>query len=356
MFSASSSSWSSSVRSAPRGALYLFSIGASLLGFLALTHATPFGASGTAVAYVEAIHHAVSPVALGRIETLLVHVGQKVSAGEPLAKLAARDLLTSRDKAVAQLAELEAAVIAATADEELRMTRDELRLLQTRAQERGSRAELAELSQRMKRLDALLDEQMIQAGPAEAARERQSELTARLETFDEAKQLGQAGLLQSGGSQHERTRTVQLHVEPARQAVLVQKASIRQLELQLDELTLRAPVDGVVSRISHQAGEVVSAGTEVVSLLSTRPGVLIAELQEALADRVQLGQGVSIRPREVFARALHGHVIELAPEIDELTLRARPSPGISAWGRRATLQLDDGNDVLPGQAFSVSLD
>ena len=31
-------------------------------------------------------------------------------------------------------------------------------------------------------------------------------------------------------------------------------------------------------------------------------------------------------------------------------------PGIAAWGRRATVQLDGGSDVLPGQAFSVSLD
>jgi len=356
VFSAPSSPWFTGLRSTPRGALYLFSVGASVLGFLALTHATPFGASGTAVAYAEAIHHAVSPVALGRIETLLVHVGQKVSVGEPLVKLDTRELLASREKAVAQLAELEAAVVAATADEELRMTRDELRMLETRAQERGSRAELTELSQRMKRLDALLDEQMIQAGPAEAARERQSQLAARLEAFDEAKQLGQAGLAQGSAGQHQRARTLQLHVEPARQAVYVQKASIRQLELQLEELTLRAPVDGVVSTISHQAGEVVSAGAEVVSLVSTRPGVLIAELQEALAGRVQVGQGVSVRPRDVFAHALHGHVIELAPEVDELAPRARPSPAISAWGRRATLQLDDGNDVLPGQAFSVSLD
>jgi len=58
----------------------------------------------------------------------------------------------------------------------------------------------------------------------------------------------------------------------------------------------------------------------------------------------------------LFSRALHGRIIELAPEVDEMYARARPSPGIAAWGRRATVQLDGGGEALPGQAFSVSLD
>jgi hypothetical protein len=65
---------------------------------------------------------------------------------------------------------------------------------------------------------------------------------------------------------------------------------------------------------------------------------------------------VTVRSKELFQRALHGRVLELAPEIDEMFPRARPSPGIPAWGRRATVQLDGGNEVLSGQAFNVSLD
>ena len=236
------------------------------------------------------------------------------------------------------------------------MTRSELWVLKARADERGDRASLAQISERMRRLDGLLDNQMIPAAQAEMAREKQKELAARVETFDQARVRGQAGLGQVGAGNHDHRRAVDAHVEPARRAVDVQKAAIRQLDLQIEQLTLRAPIDGLVTTITHRPGEIVPAGTEVVSLVSARPGVLVAELSEGMAARVKLGQGVSVRSKDLFSHALHGRVIELAPEVDEMFPRARPSPGIAAWGRRATVQLDGGGEVLPGQAFSVSLD
>ena len=352
----SSSPWLDAVRAAPRRIIYAIVIAGAALGFILLTHGKGLGANGNAVAYVEAVHYSVAPIALGRIDTLLVRVGQKVKQGEALAAMDARDLTAAREKAVAQLGQLEAAVVASTQDEEFQVTRSELWVLKARADEHGDRAELAEISERMHRLDALLDQQMIPAAQAEAAREKQKELAARIETFDQAKTRGQAGLGQTGAGNHDHGRAVDVHVEPTRRAVDVQKAAIHQLDLQIEQLTLRAPVDGVVTTLTHRSGEVVAAGSEILSLVTARPGVLVAELSEGMASRAKMGQNVTVRSKDLFAKGLHGRIIELAPEVDEMVDRARPSPGIAAWGRRATVQLDGAGEVLPGQAFSVSLD
>ena len=356
MLLASSSPWLDAVRAAPRRLLYAVSVIGAVLGFVALTHGKGLGNNGNSVAYVEAIHYTVSPIALGRIDKLSVQIGQRVKAGEPIVVMDDRELQAARDKAVLQLEELSAKVIASAQDEEFQVTRSELWVLKARADERGDRAALAQISERMQRLDGLLDKQMIPAAQAELTREKQKELSARIETFDQAKIRGQAGLGQIGAGNHDHRRAVDAHVEPARRAVEVQKAAIRQLDLQIEQLTLRAPTDGIVTMITHRPGEVVAAGSEVLSIVSARPGVLVVELSEAMAARVRLGQGVSVRSKELFSHALHGRVIELAPEVDEMFPRARPSPGIAAWGRRATVQLDGGGEVLPGQAFSVSLD
>jgi membrane fusion protein (multidrug efflux system) len=353
---ASSSPWLDAFRAAPRRAVYIVTVLAAGLGFLLLTHGKGLGTSGNAVAYVEAVHYSVAPIALGRVDKLSLRIGQKVKAGDVLAVMDDRDLQAARDKAVLQLAQLEATVIASNQDEEFQVTRSELWVLKARADERGDRAELAQIGERMRRLDALLDNQMIPAAQAELAREKQKELAARVETFDQAKVRGQAGLGQVGAGNHDHLRAVDAHVEPVRRAVEVQKAAIRQLDLQIEQLTLHAPSDGTVTTISHRPGEIVPAGTEVLSVVHARPGVLVAELSEGMAARARLGQGVSVRSKELLSRTLHGRVIELAPEVDEMLPRARPSPGIAAWGRRATVQLDGGGEALPGQAFSVSLD
>ena len=356
MLLASSSPWLDAVRAAPRRLVYVLAVVGAGLGFLALTHGKGLGSNGNAVAYVEAIHYAVSPMALGRIAQMSVSVGQHVKAGEVLATMDARELQAARETALAELAQLESKVIASAQDEEFQVTRSELWVLKARADERGDRASLAQISERMRRLDGLLDNQMIPAAQAELAREKQKELAARVETFDQARVRGQAGLGQVGAGNHDHRRAVDAHVEPARRAVEVQKAAIRQLDLRIEQLTLHAPVDGVVSLITHRPGEIVAAGSEVVSIVSARPGVLMVELSEGMAARAKLGQGVSVRSKDLFSRALHGRIIELSPEVDEMFPRARPSPGIAAWGRRATVQLDGGGEVLPGQAFSVSLD
>jgi multidrug resistance efflux pump len=208
----------------------------------------------------------------------------------------------------------------------------------------------------MNRLDALLAQQMIPAARVESARAKQRQLAARLAIIDRAKVRGQAGLGDDAAGPLDHDDAVNILVEPARRAVAVQEAVLRQIEIEINRLTLRAPLDGTVTSLSRQPGEVVAAGTEVLALVSGRPGVLVAELQEGMAARVQVGTGVTVRPKESFSGAMHGHIIELAPEVDEMIPRARPSPGIAAWGRRAAVQLDEGSDALPGQAFSVALD
>lgn len=356
MLVATSSPWLDAVKAAPRRLVYLVAVVGAGVGFLVLTHGKGLGTSGNAVAYVESVHYGVAPMDLGRLDKLEVKVGQKVKAGDVIAVMDSRELQAARDKATLQVALLESEVLSVTQDQEFQVTRSELWVLKARADERGDRAELAQIGARMKRLDDLLNNQMIPAGQAELAREKQQQLAARVETFDQAKSRGQAGLGQVGAGNHDHQRAVNFRVEPARRAVEVQKAVLRQLDLQIEQLTLRAPSDGTVSLISRRPGEVVPAGMEVVAIVSGRPGVLLAELSEGMAARAHLGQSVSVRSKEILSRTLHGHVIELSPEVDEMFVRARPSPGIAAWGRRATVQLDDGGDVLPGQAFSVSLD
>jgi len=144
---------------------------------------------------------------------------------------------------------------------------------------------------------------MITASAAESAREKQQGLAARVSTFDEARLRGQAGLSDAKAGARDHGRALELHVEPARRAVQVQEALLCQLDPRTEQLTLRAPVDGTVTVLTHRPGEVVSAGTEVVALVCGRADVLLAELPEGMADRVSVGQGVTVRPRDAFGSA-----------------------------------------------------
>jgi multidrug resistance efflux pump len=321
-------------------------------GFFFLRHGR-VGGGPRALAYGESVHHEIGSTVSGRILEVRVHVGQPIKAGEPVVVLEDRALQVARERASAQLEKLRADVAAATQDEESRVTRAELWVLKTRADERSDRAELDEVTSQMDRLNGLLERKLIPASEVETTRQKLSTLSARVKTYDQAIGRGQAGLDKAASTSHQSSVTTRL--EPFRQAVVVQQAAVRQLELAIEELTVRSPVDGVVSTLTHQSGDVVQPGAPLVSIVTSRPRMVVAILPESTAAKVTLGASAELRRDTIFlSAAISGRVVELAPEVEEIPARARPSPSVAAWGRRATIELGAGVDVLPGESFNVA--
>jgi multidrug resistance efflux pump len=322
----------------------------AVAGFLFLRHGR-LGAGPRALAYAESVHHQIGATVNGRIKEVRVHVGQRVKAGETLVLLEDRAVLAARDRANAQLEKLRADVTAATLDEDTRVSRSEIWTLKTRADEGSDRAELDEVTRQMDRLNGLLERQLIPASEVEATRQKLSTLAARVKAYDQAIGRGQAGL-DTRYSGHAKALAARL--EPYRQAVVVQEAAVKQLELALDELTVRAASDGVVSSLLHQTGDVVQPGVPLVVVVTSRPRTIIAIVSEATAAKVSLGTVAEIRrDTMIWSPMIEGRVVELAPEVEEIPPRARPSPTVPAWGRRATIELGPGPDVLPGEGFNV---
>lgn len=343
-------SWFSNVRSSPGRFAAPAAVVLALGGFLFLRQGR-LGAGPRATAYAESVHHQLGATVNGRIKEVRVHVGQDVKAGETLVVLEDRAVVASRERALAQLAKLRSDVVAATQDEETRVTRSELWVLKTRADEGSDRAELEEVQRQMDRLDGLLARQLIPASEVEATRQKLSTLVARVKAYDHAIGRGQAGL-DRGYAGHAKAVTTRL--EPYKQAVVVQEAAVKQLELALDELVVRSPTDGVVSSVLHQTGDVVQPGTALVSVVTSRPRTVIAIVPEVTANQVVLGAAADLRRDTMFWSAVQrGRVVELSPEIEETPQRARPSPTVPAFGRRVTIELGPGPDVVPGEAFHV---
>jgi multidrug resistance efflux pump len=317
----------------------------SLVGFYALRQGA-LAAGPIAPAYAEVVRHAVAPARGGRVEKVLVHVGQPVKAGDPLAVLEGRALELARERARAELKMLQAKVEATAQDREASLARSELQLVRVRADERGDRAGLRELAKQMERLDGLLSRQLVDATEAENIREKYRTLSARVHAYD------QAGVRPKGAQAQ--SQAIDLMVEPARQAVAVGEAELKELDFSIEQLTLRAPADGTVSTLTHRPGDYVQAGVEIASVVTTRPGVLVVIVPEQAARRVALGSAAKVRRDKLFSRAAEARVIELAPEVDEVPLRARPSPNIPAWGRRALIELNGAEETLPGEAYYVS--
>ncbi|NOU30054.1 MAG: HlyD family efflux transporter periplasmic adaptor subunit [Polyangiaceae bacterium] len=335
-------------------ALPVLLIVGALATFYALRHGHVVTGMDT-VAYADATHHRVAPVAPGRIDRVTVAVGQAVRKGDVVVEMDAAARRLELEKSRLELARREADLRAAAQTQDSEVTRSELWVLKAKADERGDRAELAELRSRVVRLDQLVADKLVGSSEAERAKERLRALSARVETYDQATQLGRGGLAASTGPRSQHQTDVEARLEPLRQAIQVQRAAIALLELEVAELTVKAPCDGVVSVLVRQPGEVVEAGAEIVTLVTARPKTVVAMLSEQAVEGVRPGAVVDVKRNQFTSASYPGRVVSVAPELEELPLRARPSPQTPLWGRRVLIELTIDGELVPGEAFRVSL-
>jgi membrane fusion protein (multidrug efflux system) len=116
--------------------------------------------------------------------------------------------------------------------------------------------------------------------------------------------------------QASRTGPQQLRVTKARADVAnarVQQASaaLAQAELNLQRTSITAPSDGIVSRKSVEAGQVIQAGQPLFALVSQGDVWVTANFKETQLRHVQPGQRVTIDV-DGLGRELNGHVDSIA--------------------------------------------
>lgn len=330
-------------------------VAAALLGFVVLSRGTGAG-RGTITAYAEAQVHSVAALQPGRIASVPVHLGQRVRAGDVLAVLDRRTLELQRDRLVAQFAQAQAQLEAERDVEGAALQRGQLQAVRSHAAEESARAELHELEQQLERLKPLLEQHLIRAHEIEEVRQRRETVAAELA----ARSLGSAREKQLLGlrprTTAEQGQRLQQRLAPYEATVRVQQAALREVEHALTEMTLRAPVDGAVGEILHRPGDVVTAAVVVVTVVRARPGYVVAYVPERQVRGLDVGTGVVLRRLGQLGGALRGRVVEIAPLVDEVPVRARVSPTVPLWARRVAVHIDDNAALVPGEAFHVTVD
>jgi HlyD family secretion protein len=273
---------------------------ASLLGVVAGVHgcresraADVHGTGSLEVVEVDA-----APLTPGRVVRVLVREGQSVRAGEIVAVVAQPTLPADIEGRRARLASAEA---------QLRNLERGARTAEIDAAEaelRTAEAEAGRSARDLARLQSLLDAGAVSRQQLDAARAAAQVAAGRRDAAREAL------LLMRQGARPELISVARAEVASAR-------AAVQSAERTAGDLTLTAPVDGVVVSRNAEPGEVVGAGQSVVTIADpTRPFVRIYVNQRALPlirrggaasatldafpDRRFPGQVAAINPRAEF--------------------------------------------------------
>lgn len=130
--------------------------------------------------------------------------------------------------------------------------------------------------------------------------------------------------LSAAQEQHELSRigNRQEDIMSAEHAVVQAKGNYDTLQSQLNDMTIRAPFDGVITQKYADSGAIVTPTTSAATTSATSSSIvalagtleMVAQVAETDIGKIQLGQPVEIISNAYPDMVFHGHVTQIAPE------------------------------------------
>jgi membrane fusion protein (multidrug efflux system) len=305
----------------------------------------------------------VTPVAArvgGSVVRVLVIDNQQVDQGAVLVEIDPRDYQVALDKAKADVADAEAAAIAATsnvpvmsaqttgdvsaakggvdsaqsgvtaAEREVDVAR--ARLVTAQSKQREVEANATKTARDVERLRGLLAKDEVsqqqfdaavaaadnQKAAVDSARSQVAEAQAgipvaesRLAQAKAAEQRARAEW-QTAQSGPEQVASTRAHAASAEAHVQQVKAAVAQAELNMEYTTVKAPAKGIVSRKSVEPGQLVQPGQPLMALIPLDNIWVTANFKETQLTNMKPGQRATVTVDAYGGREFRGHVDSIA--------------------------------------------
>lgn len=146
---------------------------------------------------------------------------------------------------------------------------------------------------------------------------------------------------------------MQRDIAPLKAQVDVAKAQLAQVEMRRDHLTVRASVDGVVSRVLMQPGDVATPGQTAVVLRAPEVRRVIAYALDTVARRLRIGASVHVQRRDGSGRLLKAHV-EGFGGVAPLPLQLQSVPARAPLAAEEIVIVLEEGTLLPGEPVDVA--
>ena len=249
-------------------------------------------------AYVKADNTTIAPKVSGYLTDVLVGDNQRVTAGQVLARIDDRDFKVALDQAKADVAAAQAAL----ASKQAQLDVQEAVIAAAKATIEVDTATKTFASQENKRYTDL-------AATGYGSVQNAQQAQAKNAGADAAIMRDKANLV----SAEKQVELLKAEIAQAVAAAARAAALQRQAELNLSYTTITAPIDGVVGNRTLRVGQLVQAGTQLMSLVPASGAYVVANFKETQLTHVREGQPVDLEVDMFPGQVVHGHVDSLAP-------------------------------------------
>ncbi|MGE5508783.1 MAG: HlyD family secretion protein [Chitinophagales bacterium] len=272
---------------------------------------------------IEATDVPVAAEVAGKVAAVLVEEGQRVRAGEPLAKLDTTALSIQLEQARAALKMAQARLAEAQAGP---------RAAQVRQTDELARQASAALEGAQKNFDTV--KQLYDQGVAP-----KTQLDAATTALDTARAQAKAARAQADlvkqGATAEQLKQLEAQVEQA-------SASVKLAEWSLDRATVKAPVDGSVIRRLVEPGALISPGATLATLSNPEDLWLRVYVPENQLSLVKVGMEAQVEVDSYPGRRFRAKVVSISDQAEFTPRNVQTKQERATTVYAVKLRLDEG--------------
>ena len=300
--------------------------------------------------HVEATEVRLAPEAGGRILELKLDEGTRVSRGDVVLRLDARDAELALERARAQLAAAEAQLRlleAGSRQEDVRQA--EAQLAAARSEVASARTELESAERDLERFESLLRSNAGSRKQRDDAETRRDVASERVELAGQRQRATEATLarLRSGARREE--------IAAARARVAEARAHGAAIEKSIADATLEAPVSGVVTEKLAELGEIIAPRTPVAVLTDLDHAWAEVFVPGPAVPRIRLGQSATVFT-DAGGGGIEGRVGWISPNAEFTPRNVQTAEERSKLVYRVRIQVDNRAGVLkPGMPIEAEI-
>ena len=280
----------------------------------------------------------------GRVVSLLVKEGDRVTKGQVLAHIDNRDIVAQMNQSKASINALDAQTAQAATVTVLQDQTAKAALHTAQAQLEKAHSDLALAENDYNRYSELLASGAISKQLFDTYRTKYQVAQAAYSQAQAGIATARAGLLQ--------TNVNTANEEAMRSKVAQAQAILQQVEVSLDETELRAPFDGIITAKYVEEGAMVSQGMPLVAIQDPLDNWVNLKVKETDLSRYSIQQQVRIQGRDSNL-VLEGTIVDISKKAEFATYRATNARGdndIITFNIKIQVNSDK---IRPGMRFKV---
>jgi HlyD family secretion protein len=308
---------------------------------------------------VDANEVQVSAKIPGRIQSLLVEEGQEVTAGQLIAVIESDDLAAAHAAAQATVASNEQKLNETIETERQTQGETSSQIVNAEAQVRSAQAALAQAQANLAKQQADTERTVVLARQGIMSAQSSDVAVASLNADKAAVESAKENIAAAEASARQaRAHALQANaaartVASTRDQVQNSRALANQASIEIGYSKIFAPVTGKVDVWAARQGEVVGAGTTIVTIMDLTQTWVYAPLPETQADAVKIGDSLNVVMPS--GATVKGKLIAKSAEADFATQRdINGSRKRDIKTMRLKLLIDNpGETFVPGMTADV---